>query len=330
MDGPSFGEIVAVASPQYLHHQREAYPMRWIKPLLLVMCAAVSFGAWARPSTIHGFDRHVYKVVDGEELALHVSKPVGWKASDRRPALVFFHGGGWIGGKANAFARQAEYFSSRGLVTVLVTYRLLDRESKTAPDKPIQDAKSAMRWVRAHAGTLGVDPDRVGSFGGSAGGHLAAFVGMVEGMDDPADDPKVSAKANAMILFNPVFDNGPSGWQHGRVGERYGEYSPFHNISKDDPPAILLVGDKDHLVPAATACQFEGGMKAAGGQATVRIFAGAGHSFFRYQGGTNPAYFETLREADAFLVSLGWLTGPPTLQFPTALVRRSTVRTCAK
>ena len=128
----------------------------------------------------------------------------------------------------------------------------------------MNDAKSAMRWVRSHAAELGIDPNRIASGGGSAGGHLAAFVGMVEGKDDPQDDTKVSAKSNAMCLFNPVFDNGPGGWGTERVGDRYQEFSPAHNITKDDPPAIVFLGSQDKLIPVKTLETFKANMEKAG------------------------------------------------------------------
>src|SRR5690606_34070823 len=102
---------------------------------------------------------------------------------------------------------------------------------------------------RAHAEELGIDPDRIASAGGSAGGHLAAFVGMVDGMDDPQDDKSVSPKSNAMVLFNPVLNNGPGGFGFDRIGQRYREYSPAHNVSADDPPAIVFLGSEDGLIP---------------------------------------------------------------------------------
>ncbi|HUX17055.1 MAG TPA: alpha/beta hydrolase, partial [Phycisphaerae bacterium] len=182
---------------------------------------------------------YVYKMVDGRELKLYVVTPPDGKASDKRSAIVFFHGGGWVGGPLSQFNEHSRYLATRGMVAVQVEYRLL--KGKDPPTVCCYDAKSAMRWVRSHAAELGIDPNRIASAGGSAGGHLAALVGMVDGMDNPADDKSVSPKSNAMVLFNPVFDNGPGGWGSDRVGDRYKEFSPVHNVSADDPPAIVFL-----------------------------------------------------------------------------------------
>ncbi len=190
-------------------------------------------------------EAHVYKEVDGKTLSLYVTKPGDWQATDRRPAIVFFHGGGWVGGSPGQFTEHSKYLASRGMVTVQVQYRLLDRKTKEPPVTCVADAKSAMRWVRGRSEQLGIDPARIASAGGSAGGHLAAFVGMVEGGDADEDDKSISAKSNAMVLFNAVFENGPGGWGYARVGQRYQEFSPFHNVSKDDPPAIVFLGSND-------------------------------------------------------------------------------------
>jgi len=249
----------------------------------------------------------VYKKVGDRELRLFVVKPEGWQATDRRPAMVFFHGGGWVGGPPAQFNDQAAYLASRGMVCAQVEYRLLDKNGKEPPLACVQDAKSAMRWVRSHAGELGIDPRRIGAGGGSAGGHLAAFVGMVDGQDDPQDDLSVSPKADAMVLFNPVFDNGPDdGWGQIRVGDRYKDFSPAHNISPDDPPAIVFLGTQDKLIAVRVVERFQAGMKAAGVRCEAVFYPEQGHGFFNQE----PWKAKTLAEADKFLVSLGWLQGP--------------------
>ena len=254
----------------------------------------------------------VYKKVEGRELKLYLIKPADWKASDRRPGIVFFHGGGWVAGGPSAFNTQGQYLATRGMVCAQVEYRLL-RDPKEPPLVCIQDAKSAMRWVRGHARELGIDPKRIAASGGSAGGHLSAFVGLAKGLDDPQDDLSISPRANALVLFNPVFDNGPEdGWGTQRVGARYKEFSPAHNITPDAPPTIVFIGSQDKLIPLSVVDRFKTNMTKAGARCETRIYEGQGHGFFN----RDPWLTKTLIEADKFLTSLGWLQGPPTLKEP--------------
>jgi acetyl esterase/lipase len=252
----------------------------------------------------------VYKKVDGQELKLLVDKPPGWTAADKRPAIVFFFGGGWVGGTPNQFQRHSAYFASRGMVGVRVEYRTIAKGDKGPPLLSCADAKSAIRHVRAHAAELGIDPARIAGSGGSAGGHLAAFAALVEGLDDPADDLKVSCKPDALVLFNPVFNNGPGEWGHERVGKRYRDFSPAHNVKKGAPPTIVFLGEKDDLIPVKVAKDFEADMKKAGSRCDTHLYPGAGHGFFN----AAPYYQKTVIEADKFLTSLGWLKGEPTLK----------------
>jgi len=175
-------------------------------------------------------DERIYKTIEGRQLKLYVTKPDDWKASDNRPAVVFFHGGGWVGGQPGQFTEHCKHLAERGLVCVQVQYRLLDRNSDEPPATCVEDATDAMLWVRSHADELGIDSDRIASAGGSAGGHLAAWLGTVKSAE-PEQGAQVSAKPNAMILFNAVYDNGPDGWGQKRVKDRYPEFSPAHNIT---------------------------------------------------------------------------------------------------
>ena len=260
----------------------------------------------------------IYKRVGDRELKLSIVNPPDWKNSDQRPAMVFFHGGGWVGGGPTQFTQHSEYLATRGMVCIQVEYRLIKKGDSGPPIDCVHDAKSAMRWVRSHAVELGIDPNRIGAGGGSAGGHLAAFVGMVEGLDDPQDGVKISPRANALALFNPVFDNGPDqGWGYARVGERFKEFSPAHNISADDPPAIIFLGTQDKLIPVAVVERFKANMEKAGVRCEAIFYEGQGHGFFNPgKGGKMQFYYETLMATDRFFASLGWLKGEPTLAKP--------------
>ena len=277
---------------------------------LLAMFALACAGQVVAAEAPRG-EAHVYKLVGERALKLYVEKPAGWKSTDRRPAIVFLHGGGWVGGGPNQFKEHSAYFASRGLVCVQVEYRLLSKNDSAPPITCVHDARSALRWVRNHAAELGIDPQRIAGAGGSAGGHLAAHAGMVDTGDDPQDDKKISAKPNALVLFNPVLDNGPGAWGANRVGDRYPEFSPAHNVSRDDPPTILFLGSEDKLIPVATFEQLRDNLKAAGVRCDLHVYLGQGHGFFN---ANNRKYYAlTVIEADKFLASLGWLKGPPTL-----------------
>ena len=270
----------------------------------LVLTALVSCLAPRLHAAAPVGEPHVYKEVDGRELKLYVTKPSDWKAGDRRPAIVFFHGGGWVGGAPGQFTEHSKHLAGRGMVAVQVQYRLLDRKSNDPPETCTSDAVAAMRWVRSHADELGIDPVRIASAGGSAGGHLAAYLGTV--LEAPTGD-ETSAKPNAMVLFNPVYDNGPGGWGQQRVKDRYQEFSPAHNISKDDPPNIVFLGSADKLIPVATAKKFQQQMADAGVRSELRVYQGQPHGFFNHGKDNNRWYNETVGEMDQFLTELGWL-----------------------
>ncbi|MFT7536392.1 MAG: acetyl esterase [Hyphomicrobiaceae bacterium] len=257
----------------------------------------------------------VYKTVGDVELRLYLFFPKDHVATDTRPAAVFYFGGGWNGGTIEQFKPQAHYLASRGMVTAVCDYRVKQRHG-TDPFACVADGKSAVRWLRSNAQRLGIDPKRIAAGGGSAGGHVAATTGVVPGLEEQGEDTTVSSKANALLLFNPVFDNGPGGYGHARVKKRYREISPLHNISKDAPPTIVFLGTKDKHIPVATAESYADKMKAAGSRCDLHLYKGLPHGFFNQR--NKKHYYLTVLAMDQFLISLGWLQGEPTIKKPAA------------
>ncbi len=280
---------------------------RWLLPLVAVLAVQL-------PGQIRDFkpDKQItFKEFDKDPLELNVFLPEGWKASDKRAAIVFFFGGGWVGGTPSQFFPQARYLSSRGMVAVSAQYRTRGSHGIT-PAECVADGKSAVRWMRAHADELGIDPDRLAAGGGSAGGHVGAATGVLDGMDEKGEDMSTSSKPNALVLFNPATDTS-------RLKERLGELamkiSPLHAVSKDDPPALLLHGKNDTTVPYETAEAFCEAMTKVGNRCEVVGYEGRPHGFFNYTR-SRIAYTSTVWEMDRFLTSLGYMEGPPTVGSP--------------
>ncbi len=242
-----------------------------------------------------------YKTVDGRQLRIDWTRPVDWKATDKRGAVAFIHGGGWTGGKPGQFAPHSVALARRGVVAFRIEYRLL----KGIPGPPTictQDVSDAFRFIRANAAKFGIDPNRIAAGGGSAGGHLASFLGM---MDDEVVEG-VSRKPNALCLFNPVYDNGPGQWGASRVGDHYAKYSPAHNITADDPPAIVFLGTDDKLVAVSVAERFRRQMIHVGLRSELYLYQDQPHGFFNATKADGKYYRLTMDHTSEFLDSLGW------------------------
>ncbi|WP_146521232.1 alpha/beta hydrolase [Stieleria varia] len=245
-----------------------------------------------------------YKTVGDRTLRIDWTRPADWQPTDRRPAIAFIHGGGWTGGKPGQFAPHSQELAGLGVVCFRIEYRLLKGKSGPPADC-VSDVSDAFRFIRGNAGQLGIDPDRIAAGGGSAGGHLAAFLGM---MDDEVIDG-VSRKPNLLCLFNPVYDNGPGQWGDKRVGDEYPKYSPAHNISKDDPPAIVFLGTNDSLIPVETAERFRDNMIKAGVESRLFLYKDQPHGFFNANKSDGKYYRLTVDEMLSFLKTHGWIDG---------------------
>lgn len=258
----------------------------------------------------------LYKTTPQGELKLHVFSPAGeMQAAVLRPCVVFFFGGGWKSGSYLQFVPQAEYLASRGIIAACADYRIANIH-KTLPDSAVEDAKSAIRWVRGHAVELGVDPDKIIAAGGSAGGHLAACTALCPGFDAATDDKAISAKPNALVLFNPAM-NIDTLFKQRAVAEKSPitlemaeAITPNRFVSKDTPPAILFFGSADDLKIGGD--EYVQKARALGLRAEMWSAPEMPHGFFNRA----PWMQVTAVQMDRFLASLGYLGGEPSLKLP--------------
>lgn len=201
-------------------------------------------------------------------LKLDLYQPVGdAKPSDPlRPAIIFVHGGAWKGGSREIYHYYCVKLAEKGYVVATVSYRLSD----VAPfPAAVQDVKCAVRWMRANAERLHVDPNRIAMAGGSAGGHLSMMVGYVTDnpeLEGSGGNPNVSSRIQAVVnLYGPTDlttdfarDNDVvvkflGGESFSAKPQLYELASPNSHVSADDPPTLILHGSIDTVVPISQA-----------------------------------------------------------------------------
>jgi len=217
-----------------------------------------------------------------EKLDLYF--PSGPVRNDR-PAVVFIHGGGFTGGD------KAEYRSASvsadlcraGYVVVSCNYKLGSKSAPGVWPQNISDCRNAVRWVRAHATELGVNPDKVGVAGGSAGGYLALMVGLSDDKSGPGGDSaaKFSAKVSAVIdLYGVVnFSKHGKGDVPGVPASEQNSYLPELQCDAQDPAVLILHGTADTTVDIAQSEDMAKALRAAKTPYEYVVVEGAPHTF---------------------------------------------------
>ena len=277
--------------------------MRLILTISLLACSHAAVSA-PKPEVRKPDEVVVYRKTTQAELEIEIFRPQGWKAGDARSAVIFFFGGGWVGGSTTQFHPQATRLASLGVVAYCADYRVQSRH-KTTPFEAVSDAKAAIRWIWRNAKSQGVDRDQIVAAGGSAGGHLAACCGLISGHDDVREGEPVFIPA-AMALFNPVIDTSRKGYGYAKLKQRYRELSPVEHVHALAAPTLLQVGSADTTTPPAGHELFKARMDKRGRNCSLFIAEGQKHGFFNPRG-DNSQYWSTLGIMEAFLRKEGLL-----------------------
>lgn len=244
-----------------------------------------------------------YGTGGGQPLTLHLARPV--ELSRPVPAIVFIHGGGWRAGSKDGHIEDIKQAAAEGYVAVSVGYRFAPEHRFPAQ---IEDCKCAIRWLRAHAGELSIDPERIGAIGFSAGAHLSMLLGTMDsadGLEGEGGWADQSSKVQAVVAyFGPTDFNEeyPAlsrplveaflGGTRDEVPEAYRAASPLTYVSPGDAPILILQGTNDVLVPYAQAISMISALADAKVPGRIEIMLGAGH-------GWGGAELERTRQATA-------------------------------
>ncbi len=200
-----------------------------------------------------------YGKVGERKLLLNLYSPE--KLEQPAVGLIFIHGGGWTSGDRNDYKYYTVRFAKRGYVVATISYRFAQEAGFPGC---VEDTKCAVRWMRANAAELKVDPDKIAVIGGSAGGYLAMMAGYTADkpeLEGQGGWPGVSSKVAAVVdLYGPVDMTVPYARHHPTITnflkksyeeapELYAQASPITHVTPNSPPTLIFQGSIDDLVP---------------------------------------------------------------------------------
>ena len=215
------------------------------------------------------------------------------------PLIVWVHGGAWLGGSKDR--PPALYLLPKGYAVASINYRL--SQHATFPSQ-IQDCKAAVRWLRAHADEYGYDADRIAAWGASAGGHLVALLGTAGDVEafEAGENLDQSSRVQAVVDFFGPTDFREMDRQAGEAGrmkhdapdspeakliggpvqenaELVAAANPITYVSPDDPPFLIMHGERDTTVPIGQSELLDAALQKAGVESTFKRIPDAGHGF---------------------------------------------------
>jgi acetyl esterase/lipase len=249
--------------------------------LLIALCGS----SRAAEATVDILRNQVFIERDSGPLAADVYRPRG---PGPFPAILVVHGGAWRMGSRADFATIAHGLAEHGYVAVAIDYRLAPKYKFPAQ---LYDCQAAVRWMRAHASELKIDPARIGGFGYSAGGHLVALLGTLD--DKGLREPGIPADAPSARLQVVVAGGAPCdfrllpgdsdriafwiGGTRDSMPSEYRDASPASFISADDPPMYFFHGQQDLLVPVQSPTEMVKLLQSAHVTSEMHVVKDAGH-----------------------------------------------------
>lgn len=255
----------------------------------------------------------------GEPLTLHLAKPKG--LSGKAPCLVVIHGGGWMFGDKKMHLPEIKQAAADGFVAASVGYRFAPKHKFPAQ---IEDCKCAIRYLRAHADEIGLDPERIAAVGFSAGAHLSMLLGVMDASDGLEGDggwagqsskvqcvvsyfgptnltnTDINATAAREILDEKSIRNILENFVGGKPEEHLDllkAASPLTYVGAGDAPILMFQGTKDNLVPYDQSFEMVTALSQSGVPGRVELLLGHRHGWFGEElARTREATFDFIRQ----------------------------------
>jgi len=220
----------------------------------------------------------VYATYGRREVMLDLYLPRNAPAG-KIPCIVTIHGGGYRLGDRHRFARFASKFAESGFVAACIGYRL---RPEVKIRQCIEDAKASVRWVRANAARYGIDPDRIGAFGGSAGAHLASMLGTsfkAAKLEGDGGNPGVSSRVRAVVALAPPSDM--SAFPAFRNRPEEARLISSITYADEDSAAFLLMHCRgDRIVAYKHSILLRDRLARAGVPVELKTIVRGGHAFW--------------------------------------------------
>ena len=255
--------------------------------VLACLLPAVLTGQEPDLANLHTTPDVVYGHKDGMALTFDVLQP----GEPNGAAVLFMVSGGWVSSWSppEQFALRQAGLLDRGFTVIAVRHGSAPRYKVPEAEA---DVRLALRYVRLHAEEFGIDPDRLGVFGGSAGGHLSLMLGLAsdEGVADAEDDvQRTASRVAAIVAYYPPVDIRAFVGLSRRFPaldfpeSQAASTSPILFASSDDPPTLLIHGDADQLVPVGQSEIMYEALQAERVESELIIIPGGDHGFRRRQ-----------------------------------------------
>lgn len=258
------------------------------------------------PSSVRVVRDIPYATYGTRELLLDLYLPPDADSRRPMPGVIVVRGGGWRSGDKDAFAFIAGQLAKEGFAAASIEYRT---SSEAKFPAAVNDVKAAVRWMRAHAATYGIDPDTLGAIGGSAGGHLVAMLatsGGVSELEGAGGNGTASSRVQAVVAMACVCNLALAGdGARAFIGDPPAGRavavtlgSPVTHVNSESAPLLLLHSRTDPVVPFAQSVEIDSLYRRAGAVSVLKeIDAPQAHAFWN-----DAQYFsETMNEAVAFL-----------------------------